>query len=114
MMVDEVSIPVFLSTGPVEVTVEIQVRTIAMDFWAALEHKIFYKYDGDVPQRLTDDLADAVAIAAELDHRMERLHTEVHGADARVGEPRSDSDDEVLRYLWEYSRGARPLPEGDA
>ena len=74
-----VQVPVFLSTGPVKVTVEIQFRTIAMDFWAALEHKIFYKYDGRVPQAILAELTESAHIAAELDARMERLHHEVHG-----------------------------------
>ena len=56
------------------------VRTIAMDFWASLEHKIYYKYDRQVPQELLDGLTDAAHTAAELDSRMERLHREVHGA----------------------------------
>ncbi|WP_280398257.1 GTP pyrophosphokinase [Nocardia carnea] len=99
-------IPVFLSTGPVNVTVELQVRTVAMDFWATLEHKIFYKYDGAVPQRLIDDLTDAAATAAELDRRMEQLHTEVHGVNGDRG-PQSDIEDEVLRYVWEHIRDAR-------
>lgn len=54
-------IPVFLSTGPVPVIVEVQIRTIAMDFWASLEHKIFYKFDGEVPEHLVQELAEAAA-----------------------------------------------------
>ncbi|MFC8042874.1 GTP pyrophosphokinase family protein [Nocardia sp. NPDC057353] len=77
-----VEIPVFLSTGPVDVKVELQIRTVAMDFWATLEHKIFYKYDGAVPARIIDDLAEAARVAGELDRRMEELHAEVHGEDA--------------------------------
>ena len=74
-----VQIPVFLSSGRVEVTVEVQFRTIAMDFWASLEHKIYYKYDGVVPGGLLAELKDAADSAAELDARMERLHGELHG-----------------------------------
>ena len=70
----------FLSTGAHPVAVEVQIRTIAMDFWASLEHKIYYKYDRQVPQELLDGLTDAAHTAAELDSRMERLHREVHGA----------------------------------
>ena len=44
-----VEVPVFLSTGRIDVPVEVQFRTIAMDFWASLEHKIYYKYDTRVP-----------------------------------------------------------------
>ena len=63
-------VPVFLSDGPVPVKVEVQVRTIAMDFWASLEHKIYYKYDGEVPHELVDDLTEAARVAQQLDERM--------------------------------------------
>ncbi len=72
-----VEIPVFLSDGPVPVTVEIQLRTVAMDFWASLEHKIYYKYDEAVPAELTEGLKEAADVAADLDAKMERLHDEV-------------------------------------
>lgn len=75
-----VEVPVFLSTGAVQVPVEVQFRTIAMDFWASLEHKIYYKYDKQVPTGLVTDLREAADSAAELDARMERLHRELHGA----------------------------------
>lgn len=74
-----VEVPVFLSSGPVPVKVELQIRTVAMDFWASLEHKIFYKYDGEVPDSLLASLADAARTAEDLDIRMEQLHAEVHG-----------------------------------
>lgn len=74
-----VEVPVFLSSGPVDVPVEIQLRSIAMDFWASLEHKIHYKYDGNVPDRLVGELTDAATTAAELDEKMQRLHEELHG-----------------------------------
>jgi putative GTP pyrophosphokinase len=63
----------------VEVPVEVQFRTIAMDFWASLEHKIYYKYDTNVPADLLDSLKDAAETASELDERMERLHREIRG-----------------------------------
>ncbi len=72
-----VEVPVFLSDGQVPVLVEVQLRTIAMDFWASLEHKIHYKYREDVPQSLLDGLKEAADTATELDATMERLHTEV-------------------------------------
>ena len=74
-----VEVPVFLSTGRVAVPVEVQFRTIAMDFWASQEHKIYYKYDRLVPADLLDQLKDAADTAAELDTRMERLHREIRG-----------------------------------
>src|SRR5918993_2511367 len=75
-----VEVPVFLSTGRVSVPVEVQFRTIAMDFWASLEHKIYYKYDRQVPAELLASLKDAADTAGELDERMERLHREIRGS----------------------------------
>jgi putative GTP pyrophosphokinase len=75
-------VPVFLTDGPAPVIVEVQMRTIAMDFWASLEHKIFYKYREDVPQSLLDGLKEAAESAATLDHRMQDLHTEMRTAGA--------------------------------
>ncbi|GAA1706528.1 hypothetical protein GCM10009808_25680 [Microbacterium sediminicola] len=74
-----IQVPVFLSSGRVDVPVEVQFRTIAMDFWASLEHKIYYKFDRQVPDGLLEDLRDAAASAAELDERMQRLHRQIHG-----------------------------------
>ncbi|MBC9953323.1 GTP pyrophosphokinase family protein [Leucobacter sp. cx-42] len=74
-----ISVPVFLSSGRVDVPVEVQFRTIAMDFWASLEHKIYYKYQRHVPDGLIDELRSAAVTASELDERMERLHTTLHG-----------------------------------
>lgn len=76
-----VRIPVFLSDRVEHVKVEVQMRTIAMDFWATLEHKLFYKYDDQVPADFVDELTNTAAIAAQLDHRMESLHQRVHRAD---------------------------------
>lgn len=98
-------IPVYLSTGPVPVVVEVQIRTIAMDFWASLEHKIFYKYDREVPEHLLASLSVAADVAEQLDRRMEQLHAEV-----RAGDPLPDAgtehlgiDDDVLQRFWELS-----------
>jgi len=72
-----VEVPVFFSDRVEKVCVEVQIRTIAMDFWASLEHKIFYKYNKSVPQRLLEELKAAADTANALDHQMERLNREV-------------------------------------
>ncbi|MNJ32873.1 GTP pyrophosphokinase [Paenibacillus bouchesdurhonensis] len=72
-----IEVPVFMSDRVENVCVEVQIRTIAMDFWASLEHKIFYKYNQSVPERLLQELKDAADTADELDHQMERLMNEV-------------------------------------
>jgi putative GTP pyrophosphokinase len=69
-----VSIPVFRSSHTARVPVEIQIRTIAMDFWASLEHKIYYKYQGEVPPNLLSELTQAAEAATRLDEKMESLH----------------------------------------
>ena len=72
-------VPVHLSTGVRPVRVELQFRTIAMHFWASLEHKIYYKYDSDVPPELLAELADAATSANQLDARMQALHRQIRG-----------------------------------
>lgn len=72
-----IRIPVFMSDRVEKVYVELQIRTIAMDFWASLEHKIFYKYDGEIPGRIESELKVAANSASELDMKMERLNLEV-------------------------------------
>ncbi len=72
-----VEVPVYMSDRVENVCVEVQIRTIAMDFWASLEHKIFYKYNESVPARLLQELKEAADSAAALDKRMERLHKEI-------------------------------------
>ncbi|TVR06260.1 MAG: GTP pyrophosphokinase family protein [Spirochaetaceae bacterium] len=72
-----VEVPVYTSDRGDRVCVEVQIRTIAMDFWASLEHKIYYKYRREVPQRLRDDLLEVSEDIKRLDAKMERLHREM-------------------------------------
>lgn len=72
-----VEVPIFLSSGAVSVPVEIQIRTIAMDFWASLEHKIYYKFDHEIPADLLAGLREAAETAGRLDVQMEQIHNEV-------------------------------------
>jgi putative GTP pyrophosphokinase len=70
-------IPVYLCDRVVRVPVELQIRTIAMDLWAYLEHKIHDKHEHAVPRRLLNDLIDAAEAAHRLDATMQRLYDEV-------------------------------------
>ena len=72
-----VEVPVYTSDRGDRVYVEVQIRTIAMDFWASLEHKIHYKYRREVPQQLRDDLLEVAEDIRRLDGKMERLHREM-------------------------------------
>lgn len=69
-----VSVPVFLSDSVVDTKVEIQIRTIAMDFWASLEHKIYYKFEGNAPEYISQDLRKCAQMVSELDEKMLSLN----------------------------------------
>lgn len=72
-----VEIPIFMSDREEQIMVEIQIRTIAMDFWASLEHKIYYKYNKEIPQTMLDELKESADMAAHLDRKMEGIHKEI-------------------------------------
>ncbi len=69
-----VSVPIFLSDSVVDTKVEIQIRTIAMDFWASLEHKIYYKFEGNAPEYISKDLRECADMIAVLDEKMLSLN----------------------------------------
>lgn len=68
-----VSIPIFLSQEKREMKVEVQLRTIAMDFWASLEHQLRYKKDVCFTKEMEQELFECAEISAALDLRMDRL-----------------------------------------
>ena len=74
-----VSVPVYLSDRIIDTKVEIQIRTVAMDFWASLEHKIHYKFEGNAPAHIKNELIDCARMVSELDAKMLRLNEEVLG-----------------------------------
>ena len=92
--------PVHLSDRVVPVTVELQLRTVAMDFWASLEHKIYYKYQS-VPADLLGQLRDAADTAAQLDQSMERLHEQmrIRNGDFSEDTAQSTPTDEIVQEL---------------
>jgi putative GTP pyrophosphokinase len=79
-----IKIPVFMSDRVEHVYVELQIRTIAMDFWASLEHKIYYKYDKEIPEHIKSSLKDAALAASELDYKMESINNEVASLKKKV------------------------------
>ena len=72
-----VSIPIFLSDRVADTKVEIQIRTVAMDFWASLEHKINYKFEGNAPDFIRKELVECSKMVSDLDERMLSLNEEV-------------------------------------
>lgn len=72
-----VSVPIFLSETVVDTKVEIQIRTIAMDFWASLEHKIYYKFEGKAPENIRKDLKECADLVAYLDQKMLLINEDI-------------------------------------
>ncbi|WP_308635071.1 GTP pyrophosphokinase [Paenibacillus silvisoli] len=72
-----IEIPIFLSERIEHVKVEIQLRTIAMDFWASLEHKIYYQFHEDMPESIREQLKETADMIGALDQRMLGLKEEV-------------------------------------
>ena len=72
-----VTIPIFLSDRQVDAKVEIQIRTVAMDFWASLEHKIHYKFEGNAPEHIREELVECAHMVSDLDARMLSLNEEI-------------------------------------
>ena len=90
-----VQVPIFLQKNKKMVNVEVQFRTIAMDFWASLEHKIYYKFEGNAPdyisrefrykkdipadqaQQLQEELLACATQSAQLDNRMQEIRNQL-------------------------------------
>ena len=72
-----VEVPIFFSDHEELVRVEVQIRTIAMDFWASLEHKLYYKTLGESPVHITNDLKECADVIASTDMRMQDIQREV-------------------------------------
>ncbi len=84
-----VTVPIFLSDRIIDTKVEIQIRTMAMDFWASLEHKIYYKFEGNAPEYISQDLRECSGIVSMLDAKMLQLNEAILEAKAAQEEKRS-------------------------
>ena len=82
-----IRIPVFLSSHTELVPVEIQIRTIAMDFWASLEHQLRYKSNHETTQQLRRRLQHCAEASAALDREMQDIYREINGAAAGEAQP---------------------------
>lgn len=72
-----IEIPIFLSTGKKLMRAEVQFRTIAMDFWASLDHKLKYKHNIRNTEEISADLRKCADSIAELDARMQEIHNRI-------------------------------------
>ncbi len=73
-----ISVPVYLLDGEEEVPVEIQLRTVAMDFWASLEHNLRYKKEKNIPSKIDFELKACAEVSATLDRRMQKIFDELN------------------------------------
>ena len=89
-----VSIPVFLSEGKKNVKVEVQIRTIAMDYWASLEHQMKYKKDIPDADRVSRELREVAEDMARTDMRMLSLRRDIE-----LAEDAESEEDELFDRL---------------
>lgn len=73
----DLRIPVFLSEHTEHVTVEVQIRTVAMDFWASLEHDLRYKSEKKIPPEICEAMLESARSIAEIDVRMQEIFRKI-------------------------------------
>ena len=72
--------PVDTINGQKTVLAEIQIRTLAMNFWATIEHSLNYKYQGEFPDEIKKRLETTAKIALELDEEMRKIREDIREA----------------------------------
>ena len=79
----DIKVPVYLSNRTEYVGAEIQIRTIAMDFWASLEHDIRYKVDKTkLPEGINEEMFECAGKIAEIDRQMQDMYQRIKASDA--------------------------------
>ena len=96
-----VQVPIFLQKNKKMVNVEVQFRTIAMDFWASLEHKIYYKFEGNAPEYISRELKECADMVSALDDKMLSLNEAIleclkEGGEKPVPEKTEEVDAEII------------------
>ncbi|MDM5316761.1 GTP pyrophosphokinase family protein [Fictibacillus sp. b24] len=86
--------PVQVLDGEKKILVEVQVRTLAMNFWATIEHSMNYKYQGQIPEDIRQRLQRAAEAANRLDEEMSQIKGEIQEAQLVFLE-RNDSSNET-------------------
>ncbi|MBR1821417.1 MAG: GTP pyrophosphokinase family protein [Clostridia bacterium] len=87
-----VDVPVYMSQGKLFIPVEIQIRTVAMDFWATLEHGIRYKSTDAVPQSIVEELRACADVITETDYKMQ----EIFKALQQVGDKAQETPESIM------------------
>lgn len=85
--------PVQIITGEKKIYAEIQIRTLAMNFWATIEHSLNYKYQGEFPQEINERLRNASEAANLLDEEMSKIREEIQEAQHLFSHGRGKQDD---------------------
>ena len=81
----DIRVPVYLSDRTEQVTAEIQIRTIAMDFWASLEHDIRYKVDKTkLPEGINEEMLECAGTIAEIDRQMQEMYRRIKSAQGNM------------------------------
>lgn len=85
-----VKVPVHFSSGRQDVPVEIQIRTIAMDFWASLEHDLRYKSKGKITREISEELRECADNISVLDERMQKIHLQLDDLEENLHKDEGD------------------------
>ncbi|WP_334332329.1 MULTISPECIES: GTP pyrophosphokinase [unclassified Companilactobacillus] len=72
--------PIQTSQGQINILAEIQIRTLAMNFWSTIEHSLNYKYKGDFPEEINERLKRAAEASFMLDEEMSKIREEIQDA----------------------------------
>ncbi|MEK5230862.1 GTP pyrophosphokinase family protein [Lysinibacillus sp. FSL K6-0232] len=91
-----VEYPVETIQGKKVVLAEIQIRTLAMNFWASIEHSLNYKYKGMFPEEIKNRLQSAAEAAFRLDEEMSSIRSEIQEAQAYFSEYKEASNPSLL------------------
>ena len=91
-----VEVPIFLEHKKKMMKVEVQLRTIAMDFWASLEHKIYYKFEGNAPEYISKDLQECAKMVSELDDKMLSLNEAIRECIAQQDKDQIQMNEELM------------------
>lgn len=103
-------IPIFLSSGKKHMRAEVQFRTIAMDFWASLEHKLKYKQDIENAEEIALELKGCADAICQVDNRMQEIRRRI---DERRGEEQPEEGvPENAENFWQEKRTVPPESEG--
>lgn len=100
--------PVYMADGPVEILAEFQIRTLAMNFWATIEHSLNYKYKQQIPLALKQKLKSAADSAFNLDEEMLEIKDEIKDAQ-KLFEVKSDIISDIMNKILTLSSLDRGL-----